>query len=274
MNTTYLYVSFFIASESFIMLLFIWFRAFSGKWYKENTMRIQFVVTLISSVLQGIGILMSRSDMSSFRARDGVLNLNIQYMLFGLHIVLLLVAVLALYQNTKQLNYNLYIKMKKEDYKLTGELDMRLRNPINVANIKMYAVSEDKIIAFCGPSPTTEINAEFICKKIEDQVYECIDFNELATKLTLKMVFHKILTFIILILSVCIPPMLIHSDLIKVNGDITDFSDLYKFIFIFLYGVLGMKAFANIKGMGKFLFWFHVFLSIISLNFLVDFLNK
>ena len=159
-------------------------------------------------------------------------------------------------------NNRVSIELRKEDYTLKKDFDLVLGDYIYMPNVQSYCEFEDGIILFTATAPEKNMDAEFVCKKVKDRVYECVYFdsvNESDFRIS-----GKVLTIIAFILAAVDVILMVHWIAYSENREFL--GELIECISIFDFGFGLSKLLKGAEGVGsKFMYGFSIFLMIISI---------
>ncbi len=145
--------------------------------------------------------------------------------------------------------------------------------------VKTYAIAENCIILFPGARPEKAIDAEFICKKIDDKVYECLSYIDLNEKFSIKRIIDNGINCLIVFVPMLIPPVIQYSDIaVMATGPFTPgddpLSNLFRFVVLFVLGAVFCKLFKAVKGTGRIFYCLGFVMVIISVsNLIIEFFS-
>ncbi|SDB39982.1 hypothetical protein SAMN02910298_01949 [Pseudobutyrivibrio sp. YE44] len=126
---------------------------------------------------------------------------------------------------------------------------------IYMPNVKRFAVCDNCIIVFSTVGPTSEVDAEFVCRKISDNQYECISFYEKSESKSLVSIISATMGYLIFFIAI------LEAMLITIIGHIFEDESFHLFTIklcggsgIILLGLICIKLFSRTRGFIKFLF--------------------
>ena len=169
---------------------------------------------------------------------------------------------------------NEYIRLQSSEYQLSNKLEYTLGNLIYMPHVEAYAIAENCIIIFSGARPEKEIDAEFICKKIDDRVYECLSYIDLNEEFSIKRIINNGINCLIVFVFMLVPLIVQYTDItVMATGLTHEFDSLFSFVVLFLLGTLFCKLFQNTKGFGKILYCLSFVMIILSIYYLIEFFS-
>ena len=263
-----------IAFDSLILLFCVLFNGIPGKWYRWHTVQLQLLLSVISLLFGTNGLILSKSNEKLLIDRNSLFATSLQSVLTILYLIVFIASVYRYieFRKTKAELPNKYFMFCQGDYKIVNELNYTLGNLIFIPNIKAYAVYGTTTIIFSGRHPSEEIDAGFICKKIGDNVYECLSYIDLEKQTFVKRVIQRILNVLMIVTVLCAPILVAYTDYVfMLEKNVDNLYSLYEFVVLFLLGSLGCNLFGKTKGFGKALYCLFIIMIMISMYYLLIF---
>ncbi len=267
-----------IVSFDIMVLLFCFlFNAFPGKWYRWHTVELQFFLSMVSLFTGICGWCLSKKNEAMLIEKNSLFTASFQSISMVIYLVVFVASVYRFFgfRKTGTKLPNKYFRIDKKDYKIVNELNYTLGNLIFIPNTTAYAIFGASTIIFSGAHPSKEIDAGFICKKIGNNVYECISYIDFEKQDFIKRALKGLVNTLVIVVFLCVPILVAYTDYVFIlEHNVDDLYSLYEFVVLFLLGSLGHNLFANTKGLGKILYWFFFIMRLFSIFYLFIFLDR
>lgn len=266
-----------LAFDSLVIMFAFLFGAIPGGWYKRKLAQLQLFLSSFSFFTGALSCIFAKIN------EEYSLETNTLYTCSFLMILQVLYAIAffgTLYKlKTSEDFPNERICLKASEYQLSNDLEYDTSGSTYLAKVKAYAIAENCIIIFSGARPEKEIDADFICKKIDDKVYECLSYIDLNEEFSIKRIINSGINCLIVFVFMLIPLIVQYMDITFMATGSTipkdgPLSNLFSFTVTFLLGALFCKLFKNIKGFGRILYWLGVVMVVTTIsNLIIEFFS-
>lgn len=257
-----------LAFDSLVIMFAFLFGAIPGGWYKRKLPQLQLFLSSFSFSAGALSCIFAKIN------EEYLLEINTLHKFYFLMILQFLYAI-AFFGTLYKLKTigslsTECIRLQASEYQLSSDLEYYTRGSTYMPIVKTYAIAENCIIIFPGARPEKEIDAEFICKKIDDKVYECLSYIDLNKEFSVKRIVDNGINCLIVFVFMLIPLVVQYMDItVMTTGPTTPEDDplynLFGSVVTFLLGALFCKLFKNIKEVGgKIFYWLGVVMVILS----------
>lgn len=258
-----------LAFDSLVIMFAFLFGAIPGGWYKRKILQLQLFLSSFSFFTGALSCIFAKIN------EEYLLEINTLHKFSFLRTwqVLYAIAFFGTLYKLKKIGglSTECIRLKNTEYQISNKLEYTLGDSIiYMPNVKSCAIAKNCTILFSGARPEKEIDAEFICKKIDDKVYECLSYIDLNEKFSIKRIINSGINCLIVFVFMLIPLIVQYMDITAMTtGPTTPEDDplynLFGSVVTFLLGALFCKLFKNIKEVvGKILYWLGVVMVILS----------
>lgn len=266
-----------LAFNSLVIMFAFICGAIPGGWYKRKILQLQLFLSSFSFFTGALSCIFAKINEEYLQ---GIHTLYTCSFLMILQVLYAIAFFATLYRLKTSGDFlTECIRLQASEYQLSSDLEYDTSGSTYLANVKTYAIAENCIILFPGARPEKEIDAEFICKKIDDKVYECLSYIDLNEKFSIKRIIDNSINCLIVLVAMSIPLIVQYGDItVMATGPTAPEDDplynLFSFAVTFLLGALFCKLFKNIKGAGKIFYWLGVVIVVITISsFIIEFFS-
>lgn len=204
----------FIMSIFLIVTLFVFVsNSFPGNWYKDKIHKVQFVISvliLVCAVIRTYAFFKLSSDYTY----SGFFKIGLNFYILFFDIIFIYAGFSRYFRFAKSECELMHISLNKNFYEIRHDVEFMPRVRGTVSKVDNYAItSTGDTIVFLADSPDKPIDIECLCYKIDNGVYHCTSYYELSPKISLGLVFQKILTLFVIANAYVFPVLLAWADM-------------------------------------------------------------
>ena len=265
-----------ITSLEIIILMFvIVLELFPGNSYKNYKYNFQLGLSVSAFILGLVAYIIAAIIPNYVLEVNRLLSPDTLKGFVALYTIFLVGSVYRYYDIKKSNEKFLTIQLKKEEYTFSADFNLLLGDSlVYMPNISKCAVTKDKTIIFTSVAPEEEIDANFLCKPIGENTYECVSIDKMDnhnSRSVISYVSALIIAFIAVIDSFLLIIGFHNFDNSETNTVILNIFGELGLVFI---GGVAIKLFKNVEGITKYIFIiFGCFMIIIGIaNLLIMFL--
>lgn len=277
-----IYCLYILGCELIILLFGFVFSVYPGKKYRLKIPKIQLEMSILAIIPFILICILS------YIYPDQINNSYFRFEISKAQLVVPSLIVFCSIYKYKSMNLQeCIISLKSTDYQLHNEFNMNLDNVPYMPNVKSFANYSDGVIVFSANRPVEPIDADFICKEIGPNIYDCSSYiKHKKEKMNFKRLIRKINTIGVFCAMIVAPFLIVFSDYLNTYGlDLTYYSSIKEayvpitysaavFEAVYMYGVFSKKLFCNNKDIiSKIFFWFGEVCVVLSFSYLIEFLQ-
>ena len=243
------------ADESMIIMFGCLFNVFPGRWYRQHIINVQiFLASLTLTLGVSSGLLAVIND-EMFKERTAF-TWDLQSPILFVYTLLFICSAIRFWEYKKRKEEVQVLRIYKDDYKIARELDDGIGNGVETTNVSTVAILDTSIIIFPGAHPNEAVDADFICRKIGDNVYECLSYIALERHISLRSILNGAETALIMGWSFLLPVLLVYIDYADRMGRKVDLEICGPAIF-YIFGAGLRKLLRGVDGLfAKFFYLF------------------
>lgn len=230
------YCLFVIGIEMFMLSIEFAASVILGDWYKKRIPQYQMILMGFASFFLIACAIVSYLETDYIPSRS--LFAYEFCTIFAVVAVFFFVGSIYKYINySKKKNLRRVISLTKDEYHLKSEYNLDLDSVLYTPNIRSFAITEDKILVFSGNRPSNEVDADFICYEIGENIYDCVAFYSKEKKLTFLRLVQNIEMILFDILVTTFPIILVYTDNRMILGNsFGEYISIYRFFVLYIFG--------------------------------------
>lgn len=261
---TTVWILWILSSFSFITLTIQFafvFGAIPGDWYKYgwNVAKIFTICSFIEFVASlAAFILAATSPTFGYTVGD----LEVRGIMLFFYICLVGMSMYWIFVSRKDKSKvpDKIIELRADEYEIKSEQNFIL--PFMVASVDSLAVADNCTIVFPGTKPTTETDARFICRVLDEEnnVYVCIAFVDFADRHSIKYIFNSFVNLTVVFAFMSLPIFAAYCQYTGASAE-----ELLVGPITYSLGVGVNKLCAKLRGFSRIIYYFTYLLIVVGI---------
>ena len=206
-----MYILIIVAWECLVIMYGCLFNVFPGRWYRWHIINVQIFLSSLTFTLGVSSRLLAVINDEIFKERTAFTG-DLQGPILFVNALLFSCSVIRFWEYKKRKEEVQVLRIYKDDYKIVKELDDGIGNSVETTNVSTIAILDTSIIIFPGAHPDEAVDADFVCRKIGDNVYECLSYVALERHISLRSIINGAETALLMGWNFLLPVLLVYID--------------------------------------------------------------